>query len=80
MSSYVKRFEGRGHVRRERNPQDGRSYVMRLTPAGFAAHRSATACFLPVLEQVVARLSSRGTAVRQALTTLRRSIESTGAT
>jgi len=34
VSSYVKRLEGRGHLRRDRNPADGRSYVLRLTPQG----------------------------------------------
>lgn len=47
VSSYVKRFEGRGHVQRERNPHDGRSYVLRLTAAGRRAHRSAVDAFVP---------------------------------
>src|SRR5215467_8977370 len=34
VSSYVKRFEARGHVTRERNPDDGRSYRLQLTPSG----------------------------------------------
>ncbi len=31
VSSYVKRFEGRGHVERVPNPDDRRSYRLRLT-------------------------------------------------
>lgn len=34
VSGYVKRFEERGHVAREPNPDDGRSQLVSLTPAG----------------------------------------------
>lgn len=56
VSSYVKRFERRGHVRRLPNPEDGRSYRIALTPAGRKAHAAAGALFLPVLHDVVGRL------------------------
>ena len=41
VSSYVKRFEQRGHIVRTPNPDDGRSYRLSLTPAGrrAASHR-----------------------------------------
>jgi len=74
VSSYVRRFETRGHVARERNPADGRSYVLRLTPAGRAAHQRAGAAFLPVLDRVVAALGQRETEVRRALRTLREAL------
>jgi DNA-binding MarR family transcriptional regulator len=71
VSSYVKRFEGRGHVQREPNPADRRSYRIRLTPAGRRAHRAAGALFLPVRTQVTDALGARETDVREALLTLR---------
>ena len=77
MSSYVKRLEGRGHLKRERNPDDGRSYVLTLTPAGRRAHRAAGARFIPVLEQIVTQLGTREPSVRQALATLHRSLRAT---
>jgi DNA-binding MarR family transcriptional regulator len=71
VSSYVKRFEGRGHVQREPNPADRRSYRIRLTPAGRRAHRAAVALFLPVRTRIADALGARETDVREALLTLR---------
>lgn len=71
VSSYVKRFEGRGHVQREPNPADRRSYRIRLTPAGRRAHRAAVELFLPVRTRVADALGARETDVREALLTLR---------
>jgi len=34
ISGYVKRFEERGHIAREPNPDDGRSQLLSLTPKG----------------------------------------------
>ena len=76
VSSYVKRFEARGHVRRDRNPNDGRSFVLRMTPAGRRAHRAAGAAFLPVLERVVAALGEGEKSVREALGRLHHSLDS----
>ena len=70
VSSYVKRFEERGHVERRRNPDDGRSFVLRLTPAGRRAHALAGAQFVPVLERVMRTLGSREASVRRSLTLL----------
>lgn len=75
MSSYIKRFEGRGHVERLRNPTDGRSTVLRLTDAGRAAHQAAGAAFLPVLGGVVAELGPGEPAVRQSLAELRAALD-----
>jgi DNA-binding MarR family transcriptional regulator len=52
VSSYVKRFGARGHVERTPNPDDGRSYRLRLTDAGRRAHGKAAEHFLPVLAEV----------------------------
>lgn len=52
VSSYVKRFEARGHVRRAPNPADGRSYLLQLTDEGRRAHFTAGMLFAPVLDEV----------------------------
>jgi DNA-binding MarR family transcriptional regulator len=75
VSSYVKRIEARGHLKRERNPDDGRSYVLRLTPSGRAAHRRAGQEFLPVLAQVLDQLGGKDATVRAALRRLHAAAE-----
>jgi DNA-binding MarR family transcriptional regulator len=71
VSSYVKRFEARGHVRREPNPADGRSYRIKLTPAGRRAHRAAAALFAPIRAHVAEGLGASEDDVREALLMLR---------
>ena len=36
---YLRVMQHRGHVRRARNPADGRSYTVSLTAGGLTAHR-----------------------------------------
>ncbi len=67
VSSYVKRFEARGHVQRVPDPADRRSYRISLTPEGVAAHLRAGAAFLEVLAQVDARLGAAEPMVRESL-------------
>lgn len=71
VSSYVKRFEARGHVEREPNPADRRSYRIKLTPSGRQAHRGAAKLFIPMRTRVEEGLGARGTDVREALLALR---------
>ncbi len=71
VSSYVKRFEARGHVEREANPADRRSYRIKLTPAGRRAHRAAAALFTPLRTRVIEGLGEQQHDVREALVTLR---------
>jgi DNA-binding MarR family transcriptional regulator len=71
VSSYVKRFEARGHVQREPNPVDRRSYRIKLTPAGRRAYRAAAALFVPLRTRVANSLGAREDGVREALLTLR---------
>ncbi len=72
VSSYLKRFESRGHIRRRPNPNDGRSSCIELTAAGRRAHREAGIRFLPVLEQVEATLAgTNGADPTEASTQLR---------
>lgn len=78
VSSYVKRLQRRGHIAREPNPADGRSYLLRLTPAGRAAHQAAGQAFLPVLDQVVAALDRHEPSVRTALARLREALDADG--
>lgn len=70
VSSYVKRLESRGHLERRRNPDDGRSFVLRLTAEGRAAHQAAGLAFLPVLARVEAHLGPHEPAVRESLALL----------
>jgi DNA-binding MarR family transcriptional regulator len=71
VSSYVKRFEARGHVKREPNPADRRSYRIKLTPAGRRAHRAAVERFIPMRTRVEEGLGTRAPEVREALLALR---------
>jgi DNA-binding MarR family transcriptional regulator len=75
VSSYVRRFEQRGHVAREPNPDDGRSYLLRLTPEGRRVHRRAGQAFGPVLHEVEAVLGGDGRTVGRALGTLRDALD-----
>lgn len=75
VSSYVKRIEGRGHLVRERNPDDGRSYILRLTGEGHRAHAAAGEPFLAVLAGVQARLGPKEPAVRKAMAALLAALE-----
>lgn len=75
VSSYIKRFEARGHVRRDPNPKDRRSYRVRLTPAGRSAHRTAAALFTPALRQVTDALGDREPGTRAALVDLRAALD-----
>lgn len=71
VSSYVKRFEARGHITREPNPDDRRSYRIRITPAGRRAYRAAAGLFVPIRTQVADALAEQDSDVREALLRLR---------
>jgi DNA-binding MarR family transcriptional regulator len=75
VSSYVKRFEGRGHVQRATNPEDLRSYRIQLTQAGRRVHRRAAELFAPTLARVLSTLDDREADVRTAVQVLRESAE-----
>jgi DNA-binding MarR family transcriptional regulator len=78
VSSYVKRLERRGHAEREANPDDRRSYRLRLTEAGQAAHAEAAALFLPALAAVRAGLGRDESAVTDALHAVRQALYAAG--
>ena len=75
VSSYVKRFEARGHVERTPNPDDGRSYHLRLTATGRRAHRAAGQLFLPVLHRVVELIGSQAPDAHRRLRALHRAVD-----
>jgi DNA-binding MarR family transcriptional regulator len=79
VSSYVKRFEARGHVARVPHPEDRRSYRLALTPDGVAAHERAGRRFLPFLRAVESALGGPATrAVRSDLAALRDALVAAG--
>jgi DNA-binding MarR family transcriptional regulator len=45
MTHYIDAMRAAGHLHERRNPVDGRSYLVRLTPAGLAAQRRANRGF-----------------------------------
>jgi DNA-binding MarR family transcriptional regulator len=47
VSSYVKRFESRGHVEREPNPLDRRSFRIKLNPPAGEPTRQPPSCSRP---------------------------------
>lgn len=75
ISSVVRRIEGRGHLVRTRNPADGRSFTLTLTPEGRATHQAAGTAFLGVLGRVLAALGDDEPTVRAALDTLHRALD-----
>lgn len=75
VSSYVKRFEARGHVERQPNPADRRSYRITLTPEGRSAHRAAAQLFLPTRTRIEEALGDRATDVREGLLSLRDALD-----
>lgn len=70
VSSYVKRFERRGHVRKVPNPDDGRSYRVQLTAAGRRVHQAAGKLFTPTLSEVTRRLGPDASDTHRRLRTL----------
>ncbi len=79
VSSYVKRFEKRGHVDRVPSVEDRRSYRLTLTAEGRAAHRAAGELFQSTLAEVDEVLGTRGPDVHLQLLELRRVIDAIAA-
>jgi DNA-binding MarR family transcriptional regulator len=72
----VKRIERRGHAERVPNPDDGRSFLIRLTPKGKRLLDRARPAFRDYAEAVEARLGQkRVTALSTALVELREAID-----
>ena len=77
VSSYVKRFERRGHVIRTPNADDGRSYRLQLTAAGRDAHRHAGELFAPVLKHTEETLGVHAQSVHEQLLMLLQAVDAT---
>jgi DNA-binding MarR family transcriptional regulator len=75
VSSYVKRFEKRGHLRRLANRDDGRSYRLQLTRDGVRAYERAGRAFLPVLAAVQEGLGRSERSVITSLASLQRVLQ-----
>lgn len=75
VSSYVKRFERRGHITRIPNPEDGRSYRLQLTAAGRAAHRYSGELFTPILANTEDALGARAETAHAQLLTLLHAVD-----
>ena len=71
VSSYVKRLEGRGHLRRRAHPSDRRSYRIHLTAAGRRTHQQAVSLFGPVRARVIESLNDEDGRVQESLLRLR---------
>ena len=80
VSSYVKRFEKRGHVDRVPSVEDRRSYRLTLTTEGRAAHRRAGELFQPTLAEIDEALGQNEPDVRLQLLELRRVIDAIATT
>jgi DNA-binding MarR family transcriptional regulator len=71
----LRRLERRGHAERIRNPDDGRSYLIRLTKAGEGLLGEARPAFRDYAEAVEGRLGAkRVEALRGALEELRQAV------
>lgn len=75
VSSYIKRFEKRGHMVRVTNPDDGRSHRLQLTAEGQLAHRQASKLYRPVLAEVELRLEGQADQTHQRLQALHQVID-----
>ena len=72
----LRRLERRGHAERVANPDDGRSFTIRLTPAGQQLLRKARPRFRAYAEAVEERLGSgRVAKIREQLRELRGAID-----
>jgi len=72
----VRRLERRGHAERVPNPDDGRSFLVRLTPAGQRLLDDARPAFRDYAEAVEARLGQEEVdAIAAGLVSLRQAID-----
>ena len=72
----VRRLERRGHAERKPNPQDRRSFTIRLTPAGQRLLRKARPRFRAAAESVEAELGAeKVSALRDAMGAFRDAVD-----
>ena len=75
LSDRLQELLALGHVRRVKNPDDGRSYLIRSTAAGRRAADRASAVTWRALEQVLRRLGRRQATVESAIDELARALD-----
>jgi DNA-binding MarR family transcriptional regulator len=57
VSSYLNRLVARGDISKTRNPADGRSFLIELTPKGTSALHETWLRFEPAQDDVIANLA-----------------------
>ena len=75
MSHYVRAMLGRGHVEREIVAADRRSFRLRLTDSGLAAHARASEAFAEADSRFMAALDVRGAKATDVLASIGRAAE-----
>jgi DNA-binding MarR family transcriptional regulator len=70
-SQVVRVLESRGWLARERHPDDGRAFALRISDAGVALVQRANAAVEQCDDDFFAALGSRSASFRHALRTLR---------
>ena len=73
VSSYLNRLVARGHISKTRNPADGRSFLVELTPEGRSALHETWLRFEPAQNAVIENLAQP---LEQVIDTLKRLTES----
>ena len=71
----IRLMERRGHVRRHRNPADGRSFLVVLTGEGLAAHREAGRRFELAHDALAGALGVEGDVARTVLAAITRAAD-----
>ncbi len=79
VSAGLRRLTTRGHLERTPHPDDGRSSLVGLTPAGIAAHTRAASSFLETAARVSEALGADETAQRAVLQRLDHALRGLGA-
>ena len=70
LLDYMRAMDGRGHLRREPHPRDGRAQRLSLTMAGTAAHRRTNAAWELMRARLERALPMRAREIRRALQAL----------
>lgn len=71
----LRAMSSRGHVKRQPNPADGRSYLVALTPAGLEAQRAAGTEFAKAMAPLAERVGEAMADMREALARLSKGME-----
>lgn len=71
LSDYLANMEARSHLRRQTNPEDGRSAILSLTRAGQTAHARTARDFDPAIAALLKQLDGDVAALRAGLVDLR---------